>query len=95
MIYGDGYIYDKLGDYTFKISPMSFYQINPVQTEVLYNTAIEMANLSKTETLFDLYCGIGTIGIFASPYVKKVYGIEIVKQAIEDAKENASINDIQ
>lgn len=95
VIYGDGYIYDKLGDYTFKISPMSFYQINPVQTEVLYNTAIEMANLSKTETLFDLYCGIGTIGIFASPYVKKVYGIEIVKQAIEDAKENASINDIR
>lgn len=95
VIYGDGYIYDKLGDYTFKISPMSFYQINPVQTEVLYNTAIEMANLSKTETLFDLYCGIGTIGIFASQYVKKVYGIEIVKQAIEDAKENASINDIR
>ena len=95
VIYGDGYIYDKLGDYTFKISPMSFYQINPVQTEVLYNIAIEMANLSKTETLFDLYCGIGTIGIFASPYVKKVYGIEIVKQAIEDAKENASINDIR
>lgn len=95
VIYGDGYIYDKLGDYTFKISPMSFYQINPVQTEVLYNTAIEMANLSKTETLFDLYCGIGTIGIFASPYVKKVYGIEIVKQAIEDAKENASINYIR
>lgn len=95
VIYGDGYIYDKLGDYTFKISPMSFYQINPVQTEVLYNTAIEMANLSKTETLFDLYCGIGTIGIFASTYVKKVYGIEIVKQAIEDAKENASINDIR
>ncbi|MBO5004091.1 MAG: 23S rRNA (uracil(1939)-C(5))-methyltransferase RlmD [Clostridia bacterium] len=95
VIYGDGYIYDKLGDYTFKISPMSFYQINPVQTEVLYNTAIEMANLSKNETLFDLYCGIGTIGIFASPYVKKVYGIEIVKQAIEDAKENASINDIR
>ncbi len=95
VIYGDGYIYDKLGDYTFKISPMSFYQINPVQTEVLYNTAIEMANLSRTETLFDLYCGIGTIGIFASPYVKKVYGIEIVKQAIEDAKENASINDIR
>lgn len=95
VIYGDGYIYDKLGDYTFKISPMSFYQINPVQTEVLYNTAIEMANLSKNETLFDLYCGIGTIGIFASPYVKKVYGIEIVKQAIQDAKENASINDIR
>lgn len=93
-IHGDGYIYDTLGDYTFKISPMSFYQVNPMQAEVLYNTAIEMANLTKEDTLFDLYCGIGTIGIFASPYVKKVYGIEIVEQAIEDAKENAKINNI-
>lgn len=94
-IHGDGYIYDTLGDYTFKISPMSFYQVNPVQAEVLYNTAIEMANLTKDDILFDLYCGIGTIGIFASPYVKKVYGIEIVEQAIEDAKENAKINNIE
>ena len=92
VIYGDGYIYDELGDYTFKISPLSFYQINPIQTEALYNIAIEMADLKKTDTLFDLYCGIGTIGIFASPYVNRVYGIEIVKQAIEDAKENANIN---
>ena len=95
VIYGDGYIYDELGDYTFKISPLSFYQINPVQTEVLYNTAIEFAELSKEDTVFDLYCGIGTIGIFASPYVKKVYGIEIVEDAIKDAKENAVINDIR
>lgn len=95
VIYGDGYIYDELGDYTFKISPLSFYQINPIQTEALYNIAIEMADLKKTDTLFDLYCGIGTIGIFASPYVNKVYGIEIVKQAIEDAKENANINNIR
>lgn len=94
VIHGDGYIYDILGDYTFKISPMSFYQINPVQAEVLYNIAIEMGNLSKEDILFDLYCGIGTIGIFASEYVKKVYGIEIVEQAIEDAKENAKINKI-
>lgn len=94
VIHGDGYIYDVLGDYTFKISPMSFYQVNTVQAEVLYNTAIEMADLSKEEILFDLYCGIGTIGIFASPYVKNVYGIEIVEQATEDAKENAKINDI-
>lgn len=93
-LYGDGYIEDKLGKYTFKISPMSFYQVNPVQAEVLYNTAIEAANLSKEDTLFDLYCGIGTIGIFASKFVKQVYGIEIVPQAIEDAKENAKINDI-
>lgn len=95
VIYGDGYIYDELGDYTFKISPLSFYQINPIQTEALYNIAIEMDDLKKTDTLFDLYCGIGTIGIFASPYVNKVYGIEIVKQAIEDAKENANINNIR
>ena len=88
-LYGDGYIEDKLGEYTFKISPMSFYQVNPIQAEVLYNTAIEAANLSKEDILFDLYCGIGTIGIFASKFVKQVYGIEIVEQAIEDAKENA------
>ena len=93
-LYGDGYIEDKLGEYTFKISPMSFYQVNPIQAEVLYNTAIEAANLSKEDTLFDLYCGIGTIGIFASKYVKQVYGIEIVEQAIEDAKENAKMNNV-
>ena len=93
-LYGDGYIEDKLGEYTFKISPMSFYQVNPIQAEVLYNTAIEAANLSKEDTLFDLYCGIGTIGIFASKFVKQVYGIEIVEQAIEDAKENAKINNV-
>ena len=59
---------------------MSFYQVNPIQAEVLYNTAIEAANLSKEDTLFDLYCGIGTIGIFASKFVKQVYGIEIVDE---------------
>ena len=95
VLHGDGYIYDILGDYTFKISPNSFYQVNPVQAELLYNKAIEMAKLKKDEILFDLYCGIGTIGIFASPYVKKVYGIEIVEQAIQDAKENAKTNGIQ
>lgn len=95
VLHGDGYIYDNLGDYTFKISPMSFYQVNPVQAEILYNTAIEMAELSKEDILFDLYCGIGTIGIFASSYAKEVYGIEIVEQAIEDAKENAKINKIE
>ena len=94
VIHGDGYIYDILGDYTFKISPLSFYQVNPVQAEVLYNTAIEMADLNKNDVLFDLYCGIGTIGIFASKFVKKVYGIEIVEDAIKDAKENAKINNV-
>ena len=94
-LYGDGYIEDILGEYRFKISPMSFYQINPVQAEVLYNMAIDGANLNKEDVLFDLYCGIGTIGIFASKYVKSVYGIEIVKQAIEYAKENAKINNVK
>lgn len=94
-LYGNGYIEDKLGEYIFKISPMSFYQVNPVQAEILYTTAINQANLDKNDILFDLYCGIGTIGIFASKYVNKVYGIEIVPQAIEDAKENAKINDVK
>lgn len=94
VVYGSGYIKDKLGEYIFNISAMSFYQVNPVQTEKLYNLAIEGANLSKEDIVFDLYCGIGTIGIFASKYVKKVYGIEIVPEAIEDAKENAKINSI-
>ena len=93
-IYGDGYIYDRLGDYTFKISPLSFYQINPIQTEKLYNLALEKAELTGKEILFDLYCGIGTIGIFMAKKAKEVYGIEIVEQAIEDAKENCKINNI-
>ena len=94
VLYGDGYISDKLGEYAFKISPNSFYQVNPVQTEKLYNLAIKSANLNKEDILCDLYCGIGTIGIFASKYVKKVYGIEIVEDAIKDAKENAKLNNI-
>lgn len=95
ILYGDGYIEDKLGEYTFKISPMSFYQINPIQTEKLYNLAIKRAELTGNETILDLYCGIGTIGIFASKHVKQVYGIEIIPQAIEDAKENSKINNIK
>ena len=95
ILYGNGYIDDKLGGYKFKISPMSFYQINPIQTEKLYNIAIKKAELTGNETIFDLYCGIGTIGIFASKHVKQVYGIEIIPQAIEDAKENAKINNIK
>jgi len=93
-IYGDGYIYDKLGNYTFKISPLSFYQINPIQTEKLYNLALQKAELTGKEILFDLYCGIGTIGIFMANKAKLVYGIEIVEQAIEDAKENCKINGV-
>ncbi len=95
VLYGNGYIKDRLGEYTFKISPMSFYQTNPIQTEMLYHSAIEFAKLKKEDVLCDLYCGIGTIGIFASKYVKKVYGIEIVEEAIEMAKENAKINQVE
>ena len=95
ILYGDGYIYDKLGKYTFKISPMSFYQTNPIQTEILYNKAMEFANLTGNETVLDLYCGIGTIGIFASDKAKKVYGIEIVEDAVKDAIENAKLNNVQ
>lgn len=92
IIFGSGYIYDILGNYKFKISPLSFYQVNPVQTEILYKTAIKYAG--HGETALDLYCGIGTIGIFAAQNFKKIYGIEIVKQAIEDAKENATLNNL-
>lgn len=95
VVFGDGYINDKLGKYTFKISPMSFYQTNPIQTEVLYNKTIEFADLKKEDIICDLYCGIGTIGIFASKHVKKVYGIEIVEEAIKMAKENAMINRVK
>lgn len=95
IIYGDGYIYDFLGNKKFKISPLSFYQVNPVQTEKLYAKVVEYADLTGKETVFDLYCGIGTIGIFASDNVKKIYGIETISEAIEDAKENAKINEIE
>ena len=93
-ILGEGYIEDFLGDYLFKISPLSFYQVNPVQAEALYNIAIESANITKNDTVFDLYCGIGTISLFAAKYAKKVYGVEIVEQAIEDAINNAKMNNI-
>ena len=99
VIYGDGYIYDILCGYKFKISPLSFYQVNPIQTEILYNTAIKFATNDTNETAktiaLDLYCGIGTIGICSAKHFKKIYGIEIVKQAIDDAKENAKLNNLQ
>lgn len=94
IIYGDGYISDILGDYKFKISSKSFYQVNPVQTEKLYSTAINEVKDKENNIALDLYCGIGTIGIYASKYFKKIYGIEIVKEAIEDANENAKINGV-
>ncbi|MBO5413012.1 MAG: 23S rRNA (uracil(1939)-C(5))-methyltransferase RlmD [Clostridia bacterium] len=95
ILFGNGYIKDELLGVTFKISPMSFYQVNPTQTERLYTAAIEGAKLTGEETIFDLYCGIGTIGICALKHAKYLYGIETVPQAIEDAKENAKINHIE
>ena len=93
-IFGNGYIEDKLGDYIFKISPLSFYQVNPIQVKKLYNLGVEMAQISKEDTVFDLYCGIGTISLFMSKYAKKVYGIEIIREAIDAANENAKINNV-
>lgn len=95
VLYGDGYIKDILGDYTFKISPQSFYQVNPLQAEKLYNLGVEAAKITKNDIVFDLYCGIGTISLFMAKYAKKVYGVEIVEQAIKDAKENAKTNNIE
>ena len=94
-IVGEGKIQDQLGEFTFEISPMSFYQINPVQTVKLYRKAMEEAELQKEDIFCDLYCGIGTIGIFAAKQVKKVYGVEIIPEAIEDAKRNARLNQIE
>ena len=93
-LYGNGYIEDILGEYKFKISPLSFYQVNPVQAEKLYNLGVEMAQITKNDTVFDLYCGIGTITLFMSKYAKKVYGIEIVEEAVKMAKENAQNNNV-
>lgn len=95
VIFGDGYITDILLDKKFKISNMSFYQVNPTQTEKLYVKAIQYAELIGNETIFDLYCGIGTIGICASDQVGKLIGIETIPEAIEDAKENAKLNDVK
>ena len=94
VIYGDGKINDNIGDLVFEISPLSFFQVNPVQTEVLYNKALEYANLGENDTVFDIYCGIGTISLFLAQKAKKVYGIEIVEEAIKDAKRNAEINNL-
>lgn len=94
-LYGNGYIEDKLGGYTFRISPLSFYQVNPVQAERLYQIGMEAANITKDDIVFDLYCGIGTISLFMSKYAQKVYGIEIVKEAVEAAKTNAKINNVE
>lgn len=99
-IWGDQKITDEIWERSagdgirFRISPLSFYQVNPIQMERLYSTALEYAGLTGRETVWDLYCGIGTISLFLAKKAKHVYGVEIVPQAIEDAKENAALNQI-
>ncbi len=94
VLWGEEYIYDNIGDIKFAISARSFYQVNPEQTKVLYDKALEYAGLTGEETVIDAYCGIGTISLFLAQKAKKVYGVEIVPEAIEDAKRNAALNNI-
>ena len=94
-LWGQDYITDYIGDVKYQISPLSFYQVNPVQTKKLYDKALEYTNLQGGETVWDLYCGIGTISLFLSKKAAKVYGVELVPQAIADAKVNAQINGIE
>ena len=93
-LWGRDYIEDYIDDIRFRISPKSFFQVNPVQTEKLYKKALEYADLDHKDTVWDLYCGIGTISLFMAKKAGKVYGVEIVPEAIEDARENARINGI-
>ena len=93
-LYGPGYIVDKIGDIEYEISPLSFFQVNPVQTEKLYKTALDFAGLTGEETVWDLYCGAGTISLFLAQKAKQVYGVEIIPAAIENAKANARRNSI-
>ena len=95
VLYGEGTIKEQLCGYTFSISPKAFYQINPVQTEILYNKAMEFAEISKDDIVIDAYCGTGTIGIIASKYAGRVIGVELNKDAVRDAKNNAMLNGIK
>ncbi|MBN1053439.1 23S rRNA (uracil(1939)-C(5))-methyltransferase RlmD [Clostridium botulinum] len=93
-LYGEDTIKDYIGEFKFNISPLSFFQVNPIQTEILYNKALEYAGLTGNETVFDAYCGTGTITLFLSQKAKKVYGVEIIEPAIINAKENAKLNNV-
>ena len=95
VLWGQEYITDQIGEISYEISPVSFYQVNPVQTEKLYGLALEYADLHGEETVWDLYCGIGTISLFMAQKAKQVYGVEIIPQAIENAKRNAVKNGIE
>lgn len=95
VLWGQEYITDSIGSVSYQISPLSFYQVNPVQTRKLYEKALEFADLKGNETVWDVYCGIGTISLFLAQKAKQVYGVEIVSAAIEDAKRNARLNQIE
>ena len=95
LLWGQEYITDTIGGIQYQISPLSFFQVNPVQTEKLYGKALEFAGLTGGETVWDLYCGIGTISLFLARKAGKVYGVEIVPEAIADAEKNAEINGIE
>ena len=94
VLWGQDYITDSIGEIRYQISPLSFYQVNPVQTRRLYRQALEYAGLTGKETVYDLYCGIGTISLFLAQRAGKVFGVEIVPQAVEDARANARLNGI-
>ncbi len=94
VLYGNPYIIDRIGDISYQISPLSFYQVNPFQTEKLYRKALEYASLTGNETVWDLYCGIGTISLFLARKAKRVFGVEIIPAAVENARENARLNGI-
>lgn len=95
VLWGQDFITDYIGDVKYQISPLSFYQVNPKQTEKMYGLALEYAELTGEETVWDLYCGIGTISLFLAQKAKQVYGVEIVPQAIDDARNNAELNGIE
>ncbi|MEN1969614.1 23S rRNA (uracil(1939)-C(5))-methyltransferase RlmD [Lentibacillus sp. N15] len=94
LLWGEEYIYDRIGDLTFAISAKSFYQVNPEQTKTLYDKALEYAQIGGKDIVIDAYCGIGTISLFLAEQAKKVYGVEVVPEAIDDAKKNAKLNGI-
>ena len=91
-VWGQDYIEDYIGNIKYQIGPLSFYQVNPQQTKVLYSKALEYAELKGQELVWDLYCGIGTISLFLAQKAKQVYGVEIIKEAIDDARRNAALN---
>ena len=95
ILWGQGFITDFIGEIKYQISPLSFFQVNPYQTKLLYEKALEFSGVTKEMSVLDIYCGIGTISLFFAPHVKKVFGVEIVEEAIEDAKRNAEINGIE